>query len=63
MIVIVAFTVGLVFWIVGWAMLGMKAFDSFLVTAFLTFAAAGVRLAQPHVDRLRKGSPPTPGGQ
>jgi hypothetical protein len=47
-IVLVTFTVGMVFWIVAWA-LGMKGFDAFLVTAFLTFSAAGVRLAQPHV--------------
>ena len=59
---LVAFTVGLVFWIVGWA-LGMKAFDAFLVTAFLTFVAAGIRLAQPHVHRLLKGAPASPGGQ
>lgn len=62
MIVIVALTVGLVFWIVAWA-LGMKAFDAFMVTTFLTFVAAGIRLAQPHIDRLLKGSPPAPGRQ
>lgn len=62
MIVIVAFTVGLVFWIVAWA-LGIKAFDAFLVTAFLTFTAAGIRLAQPHIDRVLKGAPPAPGRQ
>lgn len=62
MIVIVALTVGLVFWIVAWA-LGIKAFDAFLVTTFLTFAAAGIRLAQPHIDRLLKGGATTPGRQ
>lgn len=62
MIVLVTFTVGLVFWIVAWA-LGMKGFDAFLVTAFLTFSAAGVRLAQPHVERLLKGEPAAPGRQ
>lgn len=60
MIVLVALTVGLVFWITAWA-LGMKGFDAFLVTGFLTFAAAGVRLAQPHVERLLKGPPASPG--
>lgn len=60
MIVLVTFTVGMVFWVVAWAF-GMKAFDAFLVPALLTFVAAGVRLAQPHVERLFKGSQATPG--
>jgi hypothetical protein len=60
LIVLVAFTVGMVFWITAWA-IGMKGFDAFLVTAFLTFAAAGIRLAQPHVARLLKGAPASPG--
>lgn len=60
MIVLVTFTIGMVFWVVAWAF-GMKAFDAFLVPALLTFLAAGVRLAQPHVERLLKGSQATPG--
>ncbi len=40
MIVLVTFTVGMVFWVVAWAF-GMKAFDAFLVPALLTFIAAG----------------------
>lgn len=60
MIVLVAFTVGLVFWIIAWS-LGVKGFDAFLLTTFLTFAAAGVRLAQPHLERLLKGPPASPG--
>lgn len=60
MIVLVAFTVGLVIWITAWA-LGMKGFDAFMITTFLTAAAAGVRLAQPHVHRLLKGAPTSPG--
>jgi len=60
-IVLVTFTVGMVFWVVAWAF-GIKAFDAFLVPALLTFMAAGIRLAQPHVDRLLKGSRATPGG-
>ena len=61
MIVLVTFTVGMVFWVAAWAF-GMKAFDAFLVPALLTFVAAGIRLAQPHVQRLLKGSHATPGG-
>ena len=60
MIVLVTFTIGMVFWVVAWAF-GMKGFDAFLVPALLTFVAAGVRLAQPHVHRLLKGSQATPG--
>jgi len=60
LIVLVAFTVGMVFWITAWS-IGVKGFDAFLLTAFLTFAAAGVRLAQPHVERLLKGPPASPG--
>jgi len=59
-IVLVTLTFGLVVWIVAWA-LGIKAFDAFLFTMIITFMAAGVRLAQPHVDRLLKGPPTTPG--
>ena len=48
MIVLVALTTGLVFWICGWAF-GLKAFDTFLVTALLTVTAATVRLYGPFV--------------
>lgn len=50
MIVLVALTVGLVFWICAWAF-GVKSFDAFLVTAFLVVAAAAVRIAAPYVNR------------
>ena len=60
MIVLVALTVGLVLWIVAWA-LGIKAFDAFMFTAFLTVAAGGVRIAMPYVQRFLRGAPVTPG--
>lgn len=60
MIVLVAFTFGLVVWIVLWA-IGLKGFDAFLFTGFITLVAAGIRLAQPHVERLLKGPPTSPG--
>ena len=60
MIVIVALTVGLVIWVVAWA-LGIKAFDAFMVTALLTVTAAAIRIAMPHVQRFLKGAPVTPG--
>ena len=60
MIVLVALTFGLVVWIVAWSF-GVKAFDAFLFTALLTFAAGGVRIALPSVEKILKGAPATPG--
>lgn len=60
MIVLVTFTIGLVFWIVAWAF-GIKAFDAFLFTMFLTVNAAAVQIALPHVERILKGAPAPPG--
>lgn len=48
---LVAFTVGLVFWVAAWAF-GMKAFDAFLVTVALTIGAATVRLVMPFLNQL-----------
>ena len=45
MSVFVTFTVGLVIWIVAWAV-GVKALDAFLFTALITVVAAGVRIAR-----------------
>ncbi len=36
---LVAFTVGLVIWLVMWS-LGVKAFDAFMITVLLTLIAA-----------------------
>jgi len=60
MIVLVTLTVGLVVWIVAWA-LGIKAFDAFLFTFLITFMAAGARIALPFVEKFMKGQPATPG--
>ena len=50
--VVVALTVGLVFWIAAWA-LGVKAFDAFMITALLVVLAATARIAMPFVrERL-----------
>ncbi len=49
--VLVALTVGLVFWIVAWAF-GAKAFDAFLVTMLLVVSATAVRAASPFVKQL-----------
>lgn len=60
MMVLVTFTVGLVIWIVAWA-LGIKALDAFLFTILITVMAAGARIALPFVEKFMKGQPSTPG--
>jgi hypothetical protein len=57
--VLVAFTVGVVFWITAWAF-GMKAFDAFLVTIALTVTAATVRIAAPFVKQILGREPAAP---
>jgi hypothetical protein len=59
-IVLVTFTVGLVIWLVAWAF-GIKAFDAFLFTGFVTVLAAGAQIALPFVNQILKGTPVTPG--
>jgi hypothetical protein len=49
--VLVALTVGLVFWIAGWA-LGMKAFDAFMVTVALVVTAAAARMVSPFLKQV-----------
>lgn len=51
MAVLVALTVGLVWWITAWAF-GVKAFDAFLLTAALVVGAAAFQIFKPHVDRM-----------
>jgi hypothetical protein len=61
--ILIALTVGLVFWIVGWSF-GIKAFDAFLVTTLLVVTAAAIRLATPFVKQLlgREAAPTTERG-
>jgi Mg/Co/Ni transporter MgtE len=56
MSVLVALTVGLVWWITAWAF-GIKAFDAFLLTAFIVVAAAAARIAKPFLDQLLRREP------
>ena len=60
MMILVTLTVGLVIWIVAWAF-GIKAFYAFMFTAFITFVAAGVKIAQPFVKQTLEGAPAPPG--
>ena len=50
MVILVALTFGLAFWIAYWA-LGMKAFDGFLVTVLLVVGAATWQIASPWIKR------------
>ena len=49
--IIVALLVGLVWWITAWAF-GVKAFDAFLLTAFIVVCAATYQLMKPFLDRM-----------
>lgn len=51
MIIMIALTVGLVWWIVAWAF-GIKAFDAFLLTIALVVGAAAYTLVKPFIDQL-----------
>jgi hypothetical protein len=61
--VLVALTVGLVFWIAAWSF-GIKAFDAFMVTALLVVLAAAARAISPFVKQLlgREAAPGTEQG-
>lgn len=58
MIILVALTVGLVWWIAAWAF-GIKSVDAFLLTAAMVVGAAAIVLLRPFVDRIR-GREPAP---
>jgi hypothetical protein len=51
MAVLIALTVGLVWWLAAWAF-GIKAVDAFILTAALVVGAATFELAKPFLDRL-----------
>ena len=50
MAVLVVLTIGLVWWIAAWAF-GVKAFDAFLLTAFVVVCAAAYQLVKPFINR------------
>jgi hypothetical protein len=51
MSVLVALTVGLVFWIAAWSF-GVKSFDAFMVTAALVVVAVAARMITPFIRQL-----------
>ena len=59
MAVLVALTVGLVWWIAAWAF-GIKAFDAFLLTAALVVGAAAFSMVKPYLNRMLGRAAPEP---
>ena len=59
MVILVALTVGLVWWVSAWS-LGIKSFDAFMVTAFVVVLAATWYVARPYVQSFL-GRSDTPG--
>ena len=58
MVVLVALTIGLVWWISAWA-LGVKSFDAFMLTALIVVLAAAWYVARPFVKSfLGRGEQP-----
>ena len=51
---VVATTVGLVIWLVMWA-LGVKAFDAFLITVLVVLVGATARMIAPYLPGNRDG--------
>jgi hypothetical protein len=59
MAVLIALTVGLVWWITAWAF-GIKAFDAFLLTVALVVGVAAVQMVKPFLDQLMGREAPEP---
>ena len=58
MSILVAFTIGMVWWVCAWA-LGVKSFDAFMVTALIVVIAAAWYVARPYVQSfLGRGEQP-----
>jgi uncharacterized membrane protein len=51
MAVLIALTVGLVWWIAAWAF-GIKAFDAFMLTAALVVGAAAYQMFKPYLNQV-----------
>jgi len=49
--VLVAFTVGMVWFIIAWS-LGVKAFDAFMLTMLITLVAATAKIMAPTIQRF-----------
>lgn len=49
MVVLIALTVGLVWWVSAWA-LGIKSFDAFMLTVLMVVLAAAWYVAKPFLE-------------
>jgi hypothetical protein len=49
MAILVALTIGLSWWVTGWA-LGVKSFDAFMITALIVVLAATWYVARPFIQ-------------
>jgi hypothetical protein len=58
MVTLVALTVGLVVWIVVWA-LGVKSFDAFLLTLLIVVPAAAYQVFAPGIKKMLGQTPPS----
>jgi hypothetical protein len=56
MAILVTFTIGLIWWVCAWAF-GIKAFDAFLLTVFITVVAATFVIVKPFLDQLLRREP------
>lgn len=59
MAVLVALTVGLVWWITATAF-GIKSFDAFLLTAAIVVGAAAFQITKPYVNQMLGREVPEP---
>ena len=56
--ILVAFTIGMVWWVCAWA-LGVKSFDAFMLTALIVVVAAAWYVARPYLQSfLGRGEQP-----
>jgi len=51
--VLVAFTIGMVWFIAAWS-LGVKAFDAFMLTMLITLVAATAKIITPTIQKFLK---------
>ena len=56
MVVLVALTIGLIWWVSAWAF-DVNSFDAFLGTVAITMAAVTYVMVKPFVDRLMRRQP------
>jgi hypothetical protein len=56
MVVLVALTIGLIWWVTAWAF-DIKSFDAFLGTVAITVGAAAFVMVKPFIDQLMRRGP------